>query len=124
MNGYPVAGQNGAEITVNGTNVAVGMDGSVSVDGAQVDKLKVVDFSDKQSLKNVGGNLFVNTGATNSETAAENFSVRQGYYEASNVDVMKEMVDMISSMRAYEAYTKADQAVDESLGQLIDTVKL
>jgi len=37
---------------------------------------------------------------------------------------MKEMVDMISSMRAYEAYTKADQAVDESLGQLIDTVKL
>jgi flagellar basal-body rod protein FlgG len=124
MDGYPVAGQNGGEITVNGTNVAVGMDGSITVDGAQVDKLKVVDFSDKKGLKNIGSNLFVNTSATNTETAAENFSVKQGYYEASNVDVTKEMVDMISSMRAYEAYTKADQAVDESLGQLIDTVKL
>ena len=75
-------------------------------------------------MKNVGSNLFVNVSATNTGTAAEKFSVRQGYYEASNVDMMKEMVDMISAMRAYEAYTKADQAVDESLGKLIDTVKL
>lgn len=122
--GNPVVGQNGGEITIGGRNVAIGADGSVVVDGTQVDKLKVVDFSDKRYLKNAGNSRFVNTSAENGETDAQNFSVKQGYYEASNVDVMKEMVDMISSVRAYEAYTKADQAVDDSLGQLISTVKL
>ena len=121
--GNPVVGQNG-EITIDGTNVAIGADGSIVVDGAQVDKLKVVDFQDKSSLKNAGNSCFVNTSPTNAETDPQSFSIKQGYYEASNVDVMKEMVDMISSVRAYEAYTKADQAVDDSLGQLISMAKV
>ena len=124
MDGNPVVGQNGGDITIDGKNVAIGPDGSVVVDGAQVDKLKVVDFQDKSSLKNAGNSCFVNTSPTNGETDAQNFSVKQGYYEASNVDVMKEMVDMITSVRAYEAYTKADQAVDDSLGQLISMAKV
>jgi len=102
----------------------IGADGSIFVDGAMVDKLKIVDFTDKKSLKSFGSSLFVNDDPENTETTAEGFSIKQGYYEASNVDTVKEMVDMISAMRAYEAYTKADQAVDDSLGKLIDTVKL
>jgi flagellar basal-body rod protein FlgF len=124
MDGNPVVGQNGGDITIDGTNLAIGADGSIVVDGAQVDKLKVVDFQDKSALKNAGNSCFVNTSPTNTETDAQSFSVKQGYYEASNVDVMKEMVDMISSVRAYEAYTKADQAVDDSLGQLISMAKV
>ncbi len=124
MDGYPVTGQNGGEITVEGKEVRIEADGSIFTDGALVDRLKVVDFENKTYLKNVGSSLFANGSTTNSEIAAGNYSVKQGYYEGSNVDVMKEMVDMINSMRAFEAYTKADQAVDESLGRLIDTVKL
>ena len=124
MDGYPVMGQNGGEMTVEGKDVKIEADGSIFTDGTLVDRLKVVDFSDKTYLKNAGSSLFTNGSTTNSETAAGNYSLKQGYYEASNVDVMKEMVDMISSMRAFEAYTKADQAVDDSLGKLIDTVKL
>jgi flagellar basal-body rod protein FlgF len=124
MDGYPVTGQNGGEITVEGKDVKIEADGSIYTDGTRLDRIKVVDFEDKTSLKNVGSSLFVNGSTTNNETTPGNYSIKQGYYEASNVDVMKEMVDMISSMRAYEAYSKADQAVDESLGRLIDTVKL
>ncbi len=123
QNGNPVMG-NGGEITINGSNINIGVDGSISVDGAVVDKIKVVDFSDKSSLKNFGQNLFVNVNTANGETTADKATVKQGYYEGSNVETMKEMVDMVNAMRAYEAYTKADQAVDDSLGKLIDTVKL
>jgi flagellar basal-body rod protein FlgG len=122
--GNPVMGQNGGAITIDGKAVSIAADGTISVDGTAVDKIKVVDFSDKSSLKNFGRNLFVNVNTTNTETTADKASVKQGYYEGSNVETMKEMVDMVSAMRAYEAYTKADQAVDDSLGKLMDTVKL
>lgn len=121
--GDPVMGQNGGPITINGKAVNIGTDGTVSVDGAVVDKIKVVDFSDKSSLKNFGKNLFVNNSATNSETTADKATVKQGYYETSNVNTVTEMVEMVSAMRAYEAYTKADQSVDDSLGKLIDMGK-
>lgn len=124
QDGNPVMGQNGGEITINGKAVTIAADGTISVDGTIVDKLKVVDFSDKSSLKNVGKSLFTNVSTTNAETTADKASVKQGSFEGSNVDTVKEMIDMISAMRAYEAYTKADQAVDDSLGKLIDTVKL
>ena len=124
MDGNTVVGQSGGEITLDGKKIEIGADGSIFVDGAMVDKLKIVDFTDKKSLKSFGSSLFVNDDPENTETTAEGFSIKQGYYEASNVDTVKEMVDMISAMRAYEAYTKADQAVDDSLGKLIDTVKL
>jgi len=124
MDGNPVMGQNGGEITVDGKDIRIEGDGSITVDGAPADRLKVVDFEDKSSLSNVGSSLFANGSTTNTATAADNYSIKQGYYEASNVNVMKEMVDMISSVRAYEAYTKADQAVDDSLGQLITMAKV
>ncbi len=47
-------GQNGGEITINGKAVSIAADGSISVDGTAVDKIKVVDFSDKSSLKSFG----------------------------------------------------------------------
>ncbi len=123
IDGYPVEGQNGGPITVSG-NVKVESDGSVYVDGSRVDKVKVSDFSDTTYLKSFGKSLFVNAGTNNTEKDASNFSIKGGAYEGSNVDTMKEMVEMITAMRAYEAYTKADQAVDDSLGKLLDTAKM
>ena len=43
--------------------------------------------------------------------------IRQGYVEASNVQVVDEMVNMIVAQRAYEMNSKAIQAADEMLGQ-------
>ena len=105
-------------------NVKVESDGSVYVDGSRVDKVKVSDFSDTTYLKSFGKSLFVNAGTNNTEKDASNFSIKGGSYEGSNVDTMKEMVEMITALRAYEAYTKADQAVDDSLGKLLDTAKM
>ncbi len=54
-----------------------------------VDRLKIVDFGNRQDLQNAGGSLFVNTNVKNVEVPAERFSLEQGAYEASNVDIMQ-----------------------------------
>ncbi len=42
--------------------------------------------------------------------------VRQGYLEASNVDPVKEITDLIQAQRAYEMNSKVIQASDDMLG--------
>ena len=107
----------------NGKDIRIAKDGSIYVDKVLVDKLKIVDFPNKQDLKNAGGSLFANTNQKNGEVPAEGFSVQQGAYETSNVDIMKEMVRMITVLRAYESYTKVDQSASDMLGKLIDLGK-
>jgi len=94
MDGNAVVGQGGAEITIDGGNVEIGADGSIVVDGARADAIKIVDFTDKRTLRNFGNSLFVNLDDRNQPIAPSNSSVRQGAYEASNVDVVKEMVEL------------------------------
>ncbi|MEI7942942.1 MAG: flagellar basal body rod C-terminal domain-containing protein [Candidatus Riflemargulisbacteria bacterium] len=46
--------------------------------------------------------------------------VKQGYLETSNVNVVKEMVEMITAYRAYEASAKAIQSQDQTLGKAVN----
>jgi flagellar basal-body rod protein FlgG len=127
MEGYPVLGR-GGEIDVGGQNgnvdISVENDGSVFVDKAFIDVIKIVDFADKRYIRNFGKNLFMNTQEGSVEIIPENSTVRQGYSEASNVDIMREMIEMIHTVRAYEAYTKIGESLDNVLGQLIDLSRL
>jgi flagellar basal-body rod protein FlgG len=121
--GDPVLGKSG-EITIDGKEINVENDGSIYVDNTFVDAIKIVDFDDKKYIRNYGKNLFINTKEGTSEIIPENSTIRQGYYEASNVDIMREMIEMIHTVRAYEAYTKIGESLDNVLGQLIDLAKL
>jgi flagellar basal-body rod protein FlgF len=122
-NGNPVLGE-GGEITVDGKDVKIEVDGSVFVDGERIDKIKVVDFDNKKSLANAGNSLFTNLDEKNGEVSASGFAIRQGAYEASNVNVMKEMVELISALRAYETYTKVDQMTSDIFEKLIEMGRL
>jgi flagellar basal-body rod protein FlgG len=121
--GYPVLGR-GGEINVDGQEIHVESDGSVFVDKAFVDVIKIVDFADTKYIRNYGKNLFINTKEGSAEIIPENSTVRQGYYEASNVDIMREMIEMIHTVRAYEAYTKIGESLNDVLGKLIDVSRL
>lgn len=102
-------------------DVSVSDDGVVSVDGAEIIRLSVVSVPDPLALEKVRpGKYQVPEGVEMS--AAVNFAVRQGYLESSNVNVVMQMVEMISSYRNYEADSKALQTQDESLGRLISEV--
>jgi len=93
------------------------------VDKQVVGTLKIVDFKDKTSLRNQGKSSFVNTDPDNGETAAGKFVLKSGFFEASNVNVMGEMVEMMSAMRAYESYTKVEQALNDVMSKLVDIAR-
>ena len=107
--GRIVSGEAGPIIIPGGVSVQeinIGEDGSISVAGSSLGKLKVVDFKeDEAKLFAVGKNCF---GAPKDVQpgAAEKASVRQGYQENSNVNRMEEIVDLITVSRLYETNMK------------------
>lgn len=119
--GNRVQGEGGdIKIATDAKSVAISKDGTITVDGAVVDKLKITDFKDYDYIVKVGDNMYtVVDGATEVET---NASVLQGYLEQSNVNVVSEMVDMITITRAYEANQKVTKAMDSMLDKAVNQV--
>ncbi len=115
--GYPVLGD-GGPIVLTQDKVAVGNDGQLMVDGQTIGKLRIVDFEDPLQLQKTSGTLYTTDGATTPITPA-NVNVRQGYLERSNVDILKEMVDMIDTYRMFETGQKMIQIQDDTLGKAV-----
>lgn len=122
-NGYPVLGQNGT-IKINGTDVSIGSDGQVVVNGQPVDKVAVVDFKQPQLLKKEGGSCYVYQGKEKDIFAAENVIVHQGYVEKSNVNVTGEMIKMVEALRTFESAQKVIQCMDELNRKMVNDVGL
>lgn len=114
--GYPLIGEKG-EIVLDGTGIQVDQQGRIyNSDGVAVDRLKIVDFS--TPLSKEGDTLFV---GENPQTVAEP-KVVQGTIEQSNVQILTEMVNMITIMRSYEANQKVIQSIDTSLDKAVNEV--
>ena len=108
------------------TSVTVGADGTVSalVSGnsapQQIGNIQLADFINPQGLQAIGQNLFRETVASgNPQTGNPGLnglgSLIQGSLEASNVNAVEELVNMIETQRSYEMNSKAIQTVDEML---------
>lgn len=110
--GFPVLGQR-AEITLTGKKIAVGANGSISVDGNEVDQIAVVTFPDLNVLQKEGRTLLKNE-SPEKEMKAPQSQVVQGALEASNVNAVEEMINLMDSYRTYESCLKIIQA-DNSL---------
>lgn len=113
----------GGIITIpQGTTVTVDETGTIYADNTEVAKLQIVDFEDYNYLEKFGENLYTAVdGATQMESTAQ---VNQGYLELSNVNVVKEMVDMITVSRDYESNQKVLQAIDSTLEKAVVIGKL
>jgi flagellar basal-body rod protein FlgG len=90
-------------------------------------KLRLYDFPNPAGLQSIGKNLFVTSQASGEVIEAQPGTeglgqLLQGYLEASNINVVEEMVNMILSQRAYEANSKVIKAADEMLKEA-NTVK-
>ncbi len=140
-NGNPVLGENGiirlqhnnfminerGEILVNNAislepRDVVSMTGNAWENPVVVDRLRVVDFENIREIKKEGDSMYRETPESGPAISATQFSVRQGFLEKSNVNVVREMVDMIEVQRSYEANQKTVQAHDQTLGKLINEV--
>ncbi len=118
QDGFPVLGRQG-EITLNGKNIQFTPDGSVRVDGNEVDQMEFVTFADIRSLQKEGGNLF-QADETMEEVKANPTQIHQGAVEASNVNPLEEMVRLMDTLRSYESSSKVIQAQDELDGKAVN----
>jgi flagellar basal-body rod protein FlgF len=101
MDGHPLLDEGGGEITIpfEARAISVSADGTVSVDGAPVARLGLVDVEDETRLFREAGVLF----RADAEPApVENGRVLQGFLEQSNVNPVAEMARMVAVQRAYE----------------------
>jgi flagellar basal body rod protein FlgG len=108
--GEEVLGDNGNSITIRGGKVSIGRDGTVKTDGGVVGKLKIVSFADTGTLTRGENGYFT---STVEPVATAKPEVAQGDIELSNVNVIKEMVDMIDIQRQVEVYQKVIQTVQD-----------
>lgn len=94
--------------------------GRIYADGEFIDRIGVTDFEDYNYLKKYGENMYtlVDGGV---EQPAEARTL-QGYLEMSNINVVSEMVEMISITRAYEANQKAIQTADTMLDKSVNSI--
>jgi flagellar basal-body rod protein FlgG len=87
-----------------------------------VGKLKIADFRKPYELTREGNSNFRPLLPDNPEIDSPGFAVLQGYLESSNVNVVKNMVDMITSYRVFEAEQKALIAQNETLDKAVNQV--
>jgi flagellar basal-body rod protein FlgG len=138
-NGNPVLGENG-QIRVQPNNFVVNERGEIVVNNAisrdpkdmvnkynnnweepvVIDKLKVVDFQNVREIKKEGDSLYRDTEFSGPALPAQEYKIVQGFLEKSNVNAIREMVDLIEVQRSYEANQKTVHTHDQTLGKLIN----
>lgn len=100
--------------------VTISESGEVAVDGTVKGRLRLAAFPAGTELRREGDNRFRVAGGASERPAAA--ALRAGYLEQANVQPVREMVEMISVMRAYEANQRAVKAHDETLGQAVTEI--
>ncbi len=88
-----------------------------------IGRIALVDIPKKDSISKIGGSLYeFKKNALPEVTNVANPSLKQGFIEMSNVNVVQEMTDMIATTRTFESTQKAIQAYDTMSDKLINTV--
>lgn len=125
--GFPI--EPGIFLPANAMSVTIGQDGIVTVtqpgttQNVQVGQITLAMFMNDAGLEARGGNLYVETQASGAPTESlpglnGAGTLYQGFVEASNVNVVEEMVNMIQTQRAYEINSRAISSSDEMLARL------
>lgn len=130
--GYPLVPD--ISLPDNTREVMISPDGQVSVRvpgdnlPQQVGQIELVRFMNSAGLSAEGQNLLVATGASGEPTsgapASEGFGrLAQAHLEVSNVEIVEEMINLITAQRAYEINSKAIKASDEMMNTANDLAR-
>lgn len=130
-NGYPI--QPGISIPAQTRGITIGEDGTVSATVAgnetpsQIGTIQLSDFMNISGLQPIGSNLYTETAASGSPLTGNPGqtglgTLKQGALEASNVNVVEELVNMIQAQRGYEITAKSIQTVDNMLQFISQTL--
>ena len=119
----------GGEIQIKMTKPAddnrefsVSEDGYITVDGSQVDRLRIIDFTQSHAFEKAGHNYYRALKPNALQELDEGLMVNQGFLEMSNVDTVCMMTTMIEVLRGYESYQKMMRSIDDMNSRLIHDV--
>lgn len=131
--GFPVLDTFGLPIELgteyNTSKISIDADGNVCYPDENNNpqpigmQIGLVQFSNPGGLEKGSGSTYKQSDASGEPLMEidnpdlQKSKIRQGYLEASNVQTVDEMVNLIVAQRAYEMNSKAIQAADEMLGQ-------
>ena len=111
-------------VRVSGTQpITISDAGEVFEGETRLGKLSVVNVANTDALHKVGNNYYTTKENMNAEiTTIKNPSLKQGFLETSNVNIINEMTDMIMAQRVFEGTQKAISAYDSMSDKLINQV--
>ncbi len=115
------------------TGIVIGSDGKVfvqqpgSTQQQQVGQIQLALFVNPEGLLKLGENLYQQTDASNAPVTSNPGeqglgTIKQGFLEASNVEPVQELIDLITTQRSFELNSQCIQAGDQIL-QLISNLR-
>lgn len=119
--GYFLAGQYGSILT-EGNDFSLNEHGEIIINNEIADRIQIVDITNLSALKKYGESLFQATEGAEIQTGPFEGKVLQGFLESSNVNTIKEMVEMINSFRSYESNQKIVKAYDDILQRAVNDI--
>ncbi|MCS7164903.1 MAG: flagellar hook basal-body protein [Candidatus Calescibacterium sp.] len=115
-------GKTGIKVPQDVTGVTIEEDGTVvgykGKDKVEIGKIKIYDFVNPNGLKGIGKNAFEWTENAGKPIEIEpgkgdNPKIAAGFLEKSNVNVITQMMDIVSSQRNYELVAKCVESADQ-----------
>ena len=107
-------------IYVGGLNFHVNEYGDVFIGEQYRDTIRVASFADNGQLRKQGSNLYYSLEDPLAEPNP--YKIMQGFLEISNVDIGREMVDMITVFRTYETNQRMLTMIDEIVGKAVNDI--
>jgi flagellar basal-body rod protein FlgG len=120
------------QVPTDASNITISTTGVVAVtrgqdiEATEIGKLELTAFANPSGLMSLGRNMYAPTAASGEPVLgvpgeAGMGTLQQGSLEGSNVEIVQEMVEMITAMRAYEINSKAIKNADE-MGQMANNM--
>ncbi|HZK34594.1 MAG TPA: flagellar hook-basal body complex protein [Bacillota bacterium] len=118
--GYPVLDTQMRGIYVDTEDIAIDERGLIRLADGSTAQLNIVDFPEIQTLDKLGENMY--TVGVGQLVQADEFILRQGFLEQSNINPLDELVKMIEISRSFESNQRVIQSLDETLGKAVNEV--
>lgn len=116
QNGAYVLNENNQRIRLNQNGrVDITVKGEIYQNNQLIGRLKVVNL---QNLQPAGNGYYIGQ-----EVQTQRYTIKQGFLESSNVNIVKEMVEMINNHRRFDIYMNLAKSLDQIEGKLNDIGK-
>jgi flagellar basal-body rod protein FlgG len=122
-NGYRILNQNNQPIQIAPEGeVFISDDGSVTVNGEVMARLKITDFPNPYNLLKMGDGLFYDLSNLGFTPQFDTYRIRQGVLEESNVNAIEEMAKMINTIRDFDTNQRSILAQDQTLDRAVNEI--